>query len=193
MKSKYIAQSLIDNHLAVIDQVESILTRYEGTKEGELFQFIVSENRAIHRVFNRPYYSLDSILSLMHGLTHWIEDDGELSIVRKLDEGKVRRRSILNLDLEDCYTYSIDLGYLDDAAYATIDDLLYLIRSNLEEDEYYKTNRECIENRGVGNTVIDAFREKHRRPCYIEYSSFGKNRQDYLKNKFSERFDYEQV
>lgn len=189
----YINERLLNEHLNIVKGVNKLIEDSEGTPEGELYKLIVQHPEHIYSVLGSGYGTLTSISSLLDSLHHWIIDDGDYCIVRKVNERRSTVNKRLGLDKEDVvhYDYLIQAGYgsdEDESCYAKVEDMTYLFNCSIEASSFYQQNKDCIEgfDKGVGRVP---YLERRNMECYKEWSRLEGKGEKYLEEKFNERWE----
>lgn len=183
----YINERLLNDHLNIVKEIDQLIEGADFELERELYKLIVQHPEHIYKVFGNGYCTLTSIYSLLHSLHHWIVDDGEYCIVRKVNERRSSVDKRLGLEGEDVlhYNYSIQAGYgrdEDESCYAKVEDMIYLFKASIEALNFYDQNSDRVE--GLGRVP---YLERRSRDCYKEWRALDEKGEDYLEEKFKER------
>lgn len=190
----YISDALLGNHMSVISDINELIEECEGTPEAELYKILVQSSFShISQVFGERGYTLNSISNLIHSLNHWVTDDGEYSIVRKVNERRSTLNKRLGRDGEDTlqYDYSIMVGDGDEvyeSCYATVEDMLNMFSCLKTAKEYYNQHKNCIEGFN-GDGERQPYLERREKDCYKTWSALEGKGEKYLEEMFKERYE----
>ncbi|QKN84833.1 hypothetical protein KNV05_gp122 [Vibrio phage River4] len=149
---KNLCDNLRDLTTKSINDLEIVLARCE--KENPvIIKLLNLPSQVLYNLTKTYKNNLNSVWGLVHSLRHAFVDDGDWSIVRKVNKDILEMRARLGLDTENDipYTYSIEPGdwTMDDGVEAIIlleEDWDALIDTYMLHINYYNDNREAVDN-----------------------------------------------
>lgn len=147
--SKIIREKTIER----LDNLEMLLVRYE-TEHPVIAKLLNLPKQALYELTRCHKYDLNSVEGLIHSLRHAFVDDGDWSIVRRLDtdmEEFYVRMNIPEDERDRSYRYEIEMGdwTLSEGVQAILiheEDWNTIIDTHMLHINFYENSAEKIDN-----------------------------------------------
>ncbi|BBL19188.1 hypothetical protein KIT04_019 [Vibrio phage KIT04] len=148
---KELCNNLRDLTTKSINDLEVVLERCE--KENPvIIKLLNLPSQVLYNLTKTYKNDLNSVWGLVHSLRHAFVDDGDWSIVRKVNKDILEMRARLGIEDDEIpYTYSIEPGdwTMNDDVEAIIlfeEDWDALIDTYMLHINYYEENRQAVDN-----------------------------------------------